>query len=59
MKLNIKLDGKMKLYGNWDMQDRFQHYARFKFTVQLPKLRKAREITKRDGCGRIVRSIAL
>jgi len=55
----ISWDGKMKICGNWDMQDRFQHYARFKFNVQLPKLRKAREITKRDGCGRIVRSIAL
>ena len=45
---------KFGLYGNRDMQDRAQHYAPFTFKIKLPKLRKSRNILKRDEIGRII-----
>ena len=42
--------------GDRDMQDRAQHFARFKFIIKLPKMRKTREIIERGVNGRIVYS---
>jgi len=39
-------------------QDILQHYAPFVLKIKLPRVRKAREILKRDQLGRIITSKA-
>jgi len=42
--------------GDWDTQDKAQHFVRFEIKIKLPKLRKAREIFERDEVGKIIHS---
>lgn len=43
-------------YGDRNIQDKEQHFARFEIKIKLSKLRKAREILQRDGIGIIIHS---